>query len=282
MINDRLNWWLEHNITTLCQAGFRSNYTIEHQLIRLTQKIKMDSKWTMTRLVIWKKSYYKVWRQGLFISIRDASINSNMHRLTNNFPADSRTTASHTEGVTSTKECLKEGISQSSSFSSTLFPLYIVKYLPDTHADGSVLVSAGKLKVATNWDGNAHLDGKAYQLVASNAEVNVYVILLNSMPFYNYSVRGERTPHSLQQPRRDVTSDVSYIHHAAALGYKNAGRQTSRHGHIRDSSCSRACHQSVHISRHRIREAPVPAWRLRDCGVTGRRILRNCSWSTRD
>ena len=55
MINDRLNWWLEHNITTPCQAGFRSNYTIEHQLIRLTHKIKMDSKWSKTRLVILKK-----------------------------------------------------------------------------------------------------------------------------------------------------------------------------------------------------------------------------------
>ena len=41
MINERLNWWLEHNnIITPCQAGFISNYTTEEQLIRLTQKIK--------------------------------------------------------------------------------------------------------------------------------------------------------------------------------------------------------------------------------------------------
>ena len=39
MINERLNWWLEHNIITPCQAGFRSNYSTECQLIRLTQKI---------------------------------------------------------------------------------------------------------------------------------------------------------------------------------------------------------------------------------------------------
>ena len=43
------------------------------------------------------------------------------------------------------------------------------------------------------------------------------------MAFYNHSVRGERTPHSLQQPRRDVTRDVVCIQHAAALAYKNAG-----------------------------------------------------------
>ena len=39
-------------------------------------------------------------------------------------------------GVTSTKECLKEGIPQGSSLSCTVFTLYIndiVKYLPDTH-----------------------------------------------------------------------------------------------------------------------------------------------------
>ena len=41
MINERLNRWLEHNnIITPCQAGFRSNYTREDQLIRLTQNIQ--------------------------------------------------------------------------------------------------------------------------------------------------------------------------------------------------------------------------------------------------
>ena len=99
-----------------------------------------------------EKSYDKVWSLGLFIKVRVVDINSNMHRWTNNFPAKCRTTVIQTEGVTSTKQCVKEGISQGSSFSSTLFPLYIVKYLPDTHAalyaDDNVLVSAGKLKVA--------------------------------------------------------------------------------------------------------------------------------------
>ena len=41
MLNERLNWWLEHNnIITPGQDGFRSNYTTEDQLIRLTQKIQ--------------------------------------------------------------------------------------------------------------------------------------------------------------------------------------------------------------------------------------------------
>ena len=36
MINDRLNWWLEHiNIITPRQAGFRSIYTTEDQLINI-------------------------------------------------------------------------------------------------------------------------------------------------------------------------------------------------------------------------------------------------------
>ena len=33
--------------------------------------------------------------------------------------------------------------------------------------------SAGRLNVATNWDGNAHLDEKAYQPVASNGKVDL-------------------------------------------------------------------------------------------------------------
>ena len=134
MINARLNWWLEHNniIITPCQAGFRSNYTTEHQLIRLTQTIGFPmNKDTNGDL---EKSYDKVWRQGLFTNMRDSGIHTNIQRWTNTFPADSRTTATQTEGVTSSNECLKEGIPQGSSFTSTPFPLYIVKYLPDKHA----------------------------------------------------------------------------------------------------------------------------------------------------
>ena len=55
MINERLNWWLEHNnIITPCQAGFRSNYTTEDQLIRLTQKIKNGfcDVWTIIIIII--------------------------------------------------------------------------------------------------------------------------------------------------------------------------------------------------------------------------------------
>ena len=59
-----------------------------------------------------------------------------MYRWIKNFLTD-RTIATQIEGVTSTKECLKEGIPQGSSLSCTLFTLYIndiVKYLPDMHS----------------------------------------------------------------------------------------------------------------------------------------------------
>ena len=51
----------------------------------------------------------EVWSQGLLINMRVADINSNMHRWTNNFSANSRTTAIQTEGVTPTKQRFKEG-----------------------------------------------------------------------------------------------------------------------------------------------------------------------------
>ena len=135
MINERLNWWLEHNnIITPCQAGFRSNYTTEDQLIRLTQKIPNGfqmNKDTIAVFVDLEKAYDKVWRQGILIKMRDAGIHSKMYRWIKNFLTD-RTIATQIEGVTSTKECLKEGIPQGSSLSCTLFTLYIndiVKYL---------------------------------------------------------------------------------------------------------------------------------------------------------
>ena len=66
MINERLNWWLEHNnIITPCQAGFRSNYTTEDQLIRLTQKIQNGfqmNKNTIAIFVVLENAYDKVWR----------------------------------------------------------------------------------------------------------------------------------------------------------------------------------------------------------------------------
>ena len=70
-----------------------------------------------------------------------------MYRWINNFLTD-RMIYTQIEGVTSTKECLKEGIPQGSSLSCTLFTLYIngiMKYVPDTHttlyADDLVLWS---------------------------------------------------------------------------------------------------------------------------------------------
>ena len=132
------------------KTGFRSNYTTEDQLIRLTQKIQNEfqmNKDTIAVFVVLEKAYDKVWRQGLFIKMRDAGIHSSMYRWIKNFLTD-RTIATQIEGVTSTKECLKEGIPQGSSLSCTLFTLYIndiVKYLPDTHtalyADDLVLWS---------------------------------------------------------------------------------------------------------------------------------------------
>ena len=71
---------------------------------------------TIVVFVDLEKAYDKVWRQGLFIKMRDAGIHSNMYRWTKNFLTD-RTIATQIEGVTSTKECLTEGIPQGSSFS---------------------------------------------------------------------------------------------------------------------------------------------------------------------
>ena len=86
-LTSRLNWWLEHNnIITPCQAGFRSNYTTEDQLIRFTQKIQNGlrlNKDTIAVFVDLEKAYDKVWRQGLFIKMRDAGIHSN--RVTSGF-----------------------------------------------------------------------------------------------------------------------------------------------------------------------------------------------------
>ena len=66
--------------------------------------------------------------------------------------------------MTSTKECLKEGIPQGSSLSCTLFTQYIndiVKYLPDTHtalyADDLVLWSTSASKYSAQANVNTSL-----------------------------------------------------------------------------------------------------------------------------
>ena len=71
MVNDRLNWWLEHNnIITPCQAGFRSSYTTEDQLNILTQEIQNGLQMNKDMIAVFvdlETAYDKVWRQGLFI-----------------------------------------------------------------------------------------------------------------------------------------------------------------------------------------------------------------------
>ena len=78
IIIERLNWWLEHNnIITPCQAGFRSSYTAEHQLNILTQEIQNGFQMNKNSIAVFvdlQKSYDKVWRQGLFIKMRDVGI----------------------------------------------------------------------------------------------------------------------------------------------------------------------------------------------------------------
>ena len=84
------------------------------------------------------------------------------------------------------------------------------------------------------------------------------------MPFYN-SGRGERTLHSLLQPRGDIYESGVVTPPRRRTRLQERCSQNSRHGHIRDSSFSHARHQSVNTSRHRIGEASAPAHRLRRC-----------------
>ena len=100
------------------------------------------------------------------------------------------------------------------------------------------------------------------------------------MPFYN-SGHGERTLHSILQPRGDIYESGVETPPRRRTRLQERYRQNSRHGHLRDSSCSHARHQSAHTSRHRIGDASAPAYRLRRCRFTGRRKLCHSSWFLR-
>ena len=77
--------------------------------------------------------------------------------------------------------------------------------------------------------------------------------LTGPTPCYN-SDRGERTLHSVLQPRGDIyESGVTSTRLRTRLNERC--RQNYRHGHLRDSCFSNVRHQSVHTSRHRIGEA---------------------------
>ena len=128
---------------------------------------------TIAVFVDLEKAYDKVWRQGIFIKMRDAGIHSNMYRWIKNFLTD-RTIATQIEGVTSTKECLEEEIPQGSSLSGTLFTMYIndiVKYLTDTHTS----LSADDLVL---WSTSANM---------YSAQANVNTSLRN---LWRYCTRG--------------------------------------------------------------------------------------------
>ena len=127
--------------------------------------------------------------------MRDASINSNMHRWTKNCLAG-RTIATQTEGFTSTKE------PQESYTARHL-------YLPDTHAAlyADNWCSYGAISRPTQgcyelrWQ--CSFGGESLSTRRFERRGELYVIFLNAMPFY-YLGRGERNPHSLQQPRGDT------------------------------------------------------------------------------
>ena len=103
------------------------------------------------------------------------------------------------------------------------------------------------------------------------------MIFLNSMPFYTIQVDVNELSTLYSNQEETDTRVVLYLHHAVALGYKNAVVRTPDtdifvillfHAHAINLS----------ISRHRIGEASAAARRYRACEVTGRRILRNTSW----
>ena len=54
---------------------------------------------TIAFFVDLEKAYDEVWRQGLFVNMRDSGIHSNMYRWITNFLTD-RTIATQTVGVT--------------------------------------------------------------------------------------------------------------------------------------------------------------------------------------
>ena len=129
--------------------------------------------------------------------MRDASINSNMHRCTKNCLAG-RTIATQTGGFTST-------IKREPQESYTARHLY----LPDTHAAlyADNWCSYGAISRPTQgcyelrWQ--CSFGGECLSTRRFERRGELYVILLNAMPFY-YLGRGERNPHSLQQPRGDT------------------------------------------------------------------------------
>ena len=91
--------------------------------------------------------------------MKDAGIHSNMYRRINKFLSD-RTIATQIEGVTSTKEFLKEGIPQVCSPSCTLFTLYINgnrNNLPALYADDLVIWSTSANMYSAQANSNANL-----------------------------------------------------------------------------------------------------------------------------
>ena len=133
-----------------------------------------------------------------------------MYRWIKNLLTD-RTIATQTESHKNNSASMK-GYRKGAHSSCTLYTLYsndIVKYLPDTYAalyaDAVVHVWSGRQadSMLQRIEMAMHIWTRKPINPSLRTARSIYVIFVNSMPCYN-SDRGERTLHSVLQPRGDI------------------------------------------------------------------------------
>jgi len=130
VVNNRLKYYLEtnHKLSDY-QAGFRSNRSVEDQLIRLSQAISdgFQNKpmlRTVLTLLDYSKAYDTVWRTGLLFKMAQLQIPTPIINWVKGWLTNRRNWVTY-NNTSSDKACFREGVPQGSVISPALFLIYI-------------------------------------------------------------------------------------------------------------------------------------------------------------
>ena len=142
VITRHLTWFLETNIFSPTQTGYRQHRSTEDQLALLSQDIENSFQEKQKLLAVFfhlSKVFDRVWKRGLQWKLLRAGVSGQMYRWISSFLYH-RMARVKLEGSLSREVRLKEGVPQGSVLSPTLFFLYVNDTLPpritnSLHAD---------------------------------------------------------------------------------------------------------------------------------------------------
>ena len=134
MINDRLTWFLESNIITNFQSGFRHQRSTNDHLVRLETFIReafIKKEHLVSVFFDLEKAYDTTWKYGIMKDVHDIGLKGRLPLFLQNFLTD-REFKVYVGSTLSELHNQEQGVPQGSILSVTLFSLKIQQYREDS------------------------------------------------------------------------------------------------------------------------------------------------------